>query len=1048
MIPMLRCTRFVPILLLLPLAAQQAPASPAGPDPALYEPLLEWRLVGPFRGGRSCAVSGVPGDRDTYWHGSTGGGVWLSRDAGRTWRNVSDGFFGGSIGAIAVAPSDRNVVYAGTGEKTVRGNVSHGDGIWRSTDEGRTWQHAGLPDSRHVCRIRVHPQDPDVVWAAALGHLFGPNDERGVFKSADGGKTWKRTLFAGRDAGAVDLALDPTNPRILYATTWRVRRTPYSLESGGDGSGLWKSTDSGETWTELSRNEGLPKPPLGISGIAVAPREPDRLYAIVEAPDGGVFTSRDAGATWRRVNSDRNLRQRAWYYTRICCDPIDPEVVYVLNVGFHRSQDGGRSFSAIPTPHGDNHDLWIDPADPRRMIEANDGGVNVSFDGGRSWTAQDNQPTAQFYRVTTDRSFPYRIYGAQQDNSTVRIASRGSGGIGERDWEPTAGGESGHIAVDPRDPDIVYGGSYGGYLQRIHHRTGERRAIHVWPDNPIGHGAGDVRHRFQWNFPLFFSPHDPARLYAAGNRLFVTQNEGQSWEPISPDLTRADPKTLGPSGGPITKDNTGVEYYATIFAAAESPVQPGVLWCGSDDGLLHLSRDGGKSWSDVTPTGMPAHAMVNSIEPDPRSAGGLYVAATCYKSDDLTPYLYATADFGRSWRRIDAGIPRDRFTRVVRADPRRPGLLYCGTERGVYVSFDDGAAWRPLQLNLPIVPVTDLTIADDDLIAATQGRAFWVLDDLTPLRHAPELRAGARVQVLAPKPTLRLAGGGRGGRGRAGERGARDDGPPLTRGANPPGGVPLRFWLGDEPGEEPITLEVRDRDGRPIRRFSTKPDTERDEGRLEAKRGANVHRFDLRHADAHSVPGMILWAGGTGGPLLAPGRYTAVLAAFGEEHPIPFEVRRDPRSSSTDEDLVAQETFLLELRDKLSETHRGIERIRSVRSDLAEARKSVAEDGDGSPVAEAAQQLERALTGVEEALYQTKNQSSQDPLNFPIRLNNRLSALAGTVASGDYRPTDQALAVGRELIAAIDEQLSRLQELLANDLAKVNEALRGRPVIR
>ncbi len=1021
-------------------AAQEPAAAPAHPDPKLYEPMLQWRLVGPFRGGRSAAVCGVPGDRDTYWFGATGGGVWKTTDGGRSWANMSDGSFGGSIGAVAVAPSDPNVVYVGGGEKTVRGNVSHGDGVWRSTDAGRTWAHIGLADTRHVPRIRVHPTDPDTVWVAALGHLFGPNEERGVFKSTDGGKSWCKTLFANADAGAVDLILDPTNPRILYATTWRVRRTPHSLESGGDGSGIWKSTDSGETWTELTGNEGLPKPPLGISGIAVSPRDPDRLYAIVEAAEGGVFTSRDAGATWSKVNSDRDLRQRAWYYTRIYCDPLDVDVVYVLNVGFHRSKDGGRTFERIGTPHGDNHDLWIDPADPQRMIESNDGGANVSYDGGRTWSAQDNQPTAQFYRVTTDRAFPYRIYGAQQDNSTVRIRSRGeSFGIGERDWEPTAGGESGHIAVDPRNPDVVYGGSYGGYLQRIDHATGERRTINVWPDNPMGYGAGDLKYRFQWNFPIFFSPHDPQRLYTAGNVLFVTTNEGQSWQPISPDLTRADPKTLGPSGGPITKDNTGVEYYATIFAACESPVQAGVLWCGSDDGLLHVSQDGGKRWQDVTPPELPRHAMINSIEAHPKHAGGLYVAATCYKSDDFAPYLFATADFGKQWRRIDAGIARDHFTRVVRADPVRAGLLYAGTERGVQVSFDDGASWRPLQLELPVVPITDLKVEQGDLIAATQGRSFWVLDDLRPLRHAPELDAHAKLQVLAPEPVLRLRGGGGGGGRR---RGA------MTRGANPPGGVPLRFWLRDDPREELVTIEIRGRDGEVLRRFSTKPDREAGEDRLRVTQGANTFRFDLRHADAVSIAGMVLWGGGTNGPLLAPGRYTALLSACGEEREIPFTLQKDPRSSATDEDLLAQESFLLELRDKLSETHRGIQQIRDVRKQVADARTKAAGEEDGTSIVDTAKALERGLTDVEEALYQTKNQSSQDPLNFPIRLNNRLSALASTVASGDYRPTDQAIAVGHELVTAIDEQLSKLRQLVAEELPRFNELLARKPVIR
>ena len=566
-----------------------------------------WREIGPYRGGRSAAVTGIPGDRNTYYFGSVGGGVWKTTDGGITWKNVSDGFFGGSIGAVAVSAWDPNVIYVGGGEKTVRGNVSHGDGVWKSTDAGRTWTHTGLDDSRHIPRIRVHPKDPDLVYAAVLGHLFGPNDMRGIYRSKNGGRTWERIHFVSRDAGAVDLAMDPTNPRILYASFWRVRRTPYSLESGGPGSSLWKSTDGGDTWTELTKKPGLPKGTLGIIGITVSASNPDNLYAIVEAEDGGVFRSKDGGATWTRTNEDRSLRQRAWYYTRIYADPQDEEAVYVVNVQFHRSKDGGRTFTTIRTPHGDNHDLWIDPADPLRMVESNDGGANVSVDGGRTWTPQSNQPTSQIYRVSTDNDFPYRILGAQQDNSALRIRSRSTTGrgIGFNDWEETAGGESGHIVADPDDPDIVYGGSYGGFLSRVDHRTGELRDVNPWPDDPMGWGAAELEVRFQWNFPILFSPHDGNTLYAAGNRLFRSTDEGQSWQPISPDLTRNDKSKQGPSGGPITKDNTSVEYYCTIFAVAESPLAKGVIWAGSDDGLLHLTRDGGQSWKKVTPPEPP-----------------------------------------------------------------------------------------------------------------------------------------------------------------------------------------------------------------------------------------------------------------------------------------------------------------------------------------------------------------------------------------------------------------------------------------------------------
>ena len=564
---------------------------------------LEWREVGPYRGGRSAAVAGIPSDRQTYYMGATGGGVWKTTDGGESWQNVSDGYFGGSVGAVAVSEWDPNVIYAGLGEKTVRGNVSPGDGLWKSTDAGDTWTKLGLEDTQHISRIRIHPKNPDVVYVAAMGHLFGSNEERGLYRSTDGGASFEKILYVNEDAGAVDLAMDPTNPRILYSSFWRVRRTPYSLESGGEGSGLYKSTDGGDSWELLSDKDGFPTGTLGIIGVAVSPSNNKNLYAMVEAEDGGLFRSRDGGETWTRTSEDRNLRQRAWYYTRINADPADEDSVYVLNVRFHYSKDGGKSFVEIDTPHGDNHDLWIDPSDPLRMVQANDGGANVSFNRGETWSVQSNQPTAQMYRVSTDNDFPYRLLGGQQDNSAVRIRSRSAmgGAISRRDWEPTAGGESGHIVAKPDDPDVVVGGSYGGYLTVVNHRTGERRAINVWPDNPMGWGAADLRYRFQWNFPIAFSHHDADVLYAAGNVLFRSSDLGQSWEAISPDLTRNDKSRMGPSGGPITKDNTSVEYYGTIFALAESHHETGVIWAGSDDGRVHLTRDGGESWDDVTP---------------------------------------------------------------------------------------------------------------------------------------------------------------------------------------------------------------------------------------------------------------------------------------------------------------------------------------------------------------------------------------------------------------------------------------------------------------
>jgi photosystem II stability/assembly factor-like uncharacterized protein len=699
-------------------------------------------LLGPFRGGRSAAVTGVPGKPNLFYFGATGGGVWETKDGGRTWKNLSDGFFGGSIGSIVVSESDSNVIYVGGGETTVRGNVSSGYGIWKTEDAGKTWKHAGLEKSRHIPRIVVHPKDYNVVYAAVLGNIYKPTNDRGVYKSSDGGLTWDKILFANENAGAVDLIMDPNNPRILYASTWNVRRTPYSLSSGGEGSALWKSTDSGASWKEISNNKGFPSDTLGIIGVTVSPANSDRVWAIVENKEkGGVYRSEDGGETWKQINSERKLRQRAWYYTRIYADSEDEDVVYVLNVRYHKSKDGGKTYETYNAPHGDHHDLWIAPENSKRMIMGDDGGAQVTFDGGETWSTYHNQPTAQFYRVTTDNSFPYRIYAAQQDNSTIRIAHRNeSRSIDEDDWEDTAGGESAHIAVDPENNDIVYGGSYDGFLTRYNHQKETIRSVSVWPDNPMGHGAEEMKYRFQWNFPIFFSPHDPNKLYTASNHLHASTNEGESWELLSPDLTRNDPSKLKSSGGPITQDNTSVEYYCTIFAAAESPVTQGLLWTGSDDGLVHVSKDGGANWSNVTPKGMPEWMMINSVEPSVYDAGTCYIAGTRYKLGDFTPYLYKTTDYGKTWTKITNGIASEHFTRVLREDPKQKGLLYAGTETGMYVSFDDGNNWQPFQLNLPIVPITDLAVKDNNLIVATQGRSLWIMDDLTVIHQVSEAR--------------------------------------------------------------------------------------------------------------------------------------------------------------------------------------------------------------------------------------------------------------------------------------------------------------------
>ncbi len=986
---------------------------------------LEFREIGPFRGGRSSAVAGVPGKPLTYYFGGAGGGVWKTTDGGQKWANISDGFFGGSIGAVEVSEWDNNVIYVGGGEVSVRGNVSHGYGMFRSTDAGKTWKEIGLKDSRHIPRIQIHPRNPDLVYAAVLGHLAGPNEERGVYRSKDGGETWERILFANNAAGAVDIEIDPNNPRILYASTWRVKRSPFALESGGEGSGLWKSTDGGDTWENISENDGLPKGTLGIIGVTVSPVNSDRVWAMVEADEGGLFRSENGGDTWKRINEDRNLRQRAWYYTRVYADPQDEDGVIVLNVGFWKSKDGGKSFEKISTPHGDHHDLWIAPEDHDRMVVADDGGGQVTFDGGENWSTYHNQPTAQFYRVITDNHFPYRIYGAQQDNSTVRMAHRTSGReIGERDWEPTAGGESGHIAPHPSNPDIVYGGSYGGYLTRVDHRNNTSRSVDVWPDNPMGHGALDLKYRFQWNFPIFFSPHDSDVLYTAAQTLFKTTNEGQSWTAISPDLTRNDPSTLGPSGGPITKDNTSIEYYGTIFAAIESPHEPGVLWAGSDDGLIHVTRDGGANWTNVSPPEriMPEWMMINSIEADPFEPGGLYVAGTRYKLDDFKPYLYRTKDYGKTWKLITNGISSDHFTRVVRADPTRRGILYAGTETGLYVSFNDGDDWQSFQLNLPIVPVTDLAVKENDLIVATQGRSFWVLDDLTTVHQTNNELASNDTWLYQPRPSY-LMGGSQGSRSK-------------TAGQNAPGGVPLRFRLTDTTDSTKVTIRILESDGDIVGTFGEGTDSS-----IEVEDGLNQWVWNLRYEAAESFDGIILWGGGMQGPRAVPGEYQARLIVGEDSMAVPFTLLADPRSDATAADLQEQFDFLSSIRDKLTETHKAIKQIRKARTDI----KSVTSRTEDQEIKDAAKELTKNLTDVEETLYQTKSKSSQDPLNFPIRLNNRLSGIVGGASSGS-RPTDQAVAVKEEIISLINEQLDLLKELMENDLSTFNDMVREKDV--
>jgi photosystem II stability/assembly factor-like uncharacterized protein len=870
-----------------------------------------------------------------------------------------------------------------------------------------------------------------------MGHLFGPNEERGVYKSTDGGKTWKHTLFINNQTGVSDLVMEPGNPSVFYAGSWRVIRTPYSLESGGEGSGLWKSTDGGETWTNITARKGLPKGTWGIVGVAVAPSNADKLYALIENANGGLYASTNGGESWTLMSSDNNIRQRAWYYSKVFIDPKNENTVYCPNVNFMVSRDGGKSFQSLSTPHGDHHDLWIDPEDPKRMIVADDGGAQVSFDGGLNWSTYENQPTSQIYRVSTDNSFPYRILGAQQDNSTIRIKHRTYGlAITDRDWEVTAGSESGYVVADPLNPDIVYGGNYGGYLSRLDHKTGENRAISVWPDNPMGAGADVQKFRFQWNFPIFFSPHNPKRLYCAGNALFVTENEGSSWEQISPDLTTNDKAKQISSGGPITKDNTSVEYYCTIFTAAESPVEKDLLWTGSDDGVVSLSRDGGKNWATVTPKDCPKWMMWNCIEVDPFQKGAAYIVGTRYKSDDFAPYIYKTLDYGKSWTKITNGIGAQHFTRVLRADHQRAGLLYAGTEYGMYISYDGGNSWKTFQLNLPVVPVTDLTIKDNDLVVATQGRAFWVLDDLTLVQQNVPALAEKMLHAFPVHPAWRIPG--------IDSRYASYLRIPAHSGSNPPNGVVLNYYVKEWVDTSKASVTVMDRNHKVIKTFST----DSKEDKLEVVKGLNQFVWNLRYPGAETIEGMILWNGTPSGILAPPGKYYYKLKVAADSAEGEFVVKADPNYQCTQEAYEQQFAFLEQCLGKFNEVQKGIKTIRALRNQLNEF---VSKQSQECPkeVKQSADSLTKKLTLIEEALYQTKSKSGQDVLNFPIRLNDKLSGVFDAASSGNMAPSRQVQEVYAALAAQCDEQLTRLKKLMTAEVQQFNQLVREKnlPVI-
>ena len=985
-----------------------------------YYDALAYRLLGPFRGGRSAAVTGVPNKPNLFYFGATGGGVWKTEDGGRKWKNISDGFFGGSIGAIAVSTDDPNVMYVGGGESTVRGNVSSGYGVWKTENAGQSWEHIGLKKSRHIPRIVIHPRDHNTVFAAVLGNIYKPTVDRGIYKSTDGGKTWEKKLFVNENAGAVDLIMDATNPRILYASTWNLRRTPYSLSSGGEGSALWKSIDSGETWKEISKNKGFAKGILGNIGVTVSPVNNNIVWAIVENKDkGGVYKSTDGGETWKLINSERKLRQRAWYYSRIYADPQDAEVVYVLNVRYHKSTDGGKTYSTFNAPHGDHHDLWIAPENPKRMVMGDDGGAQTTYDGGETWSTYHNQPTAQFYRVTTDDSFPYRIYAAQQDNSTIRISHRNEGwNIDEDDWEETAGGESAHITIDPENNDIVYGGSYDGFLTRYNHKTKTIRSVSVWPDNPMGHGAEDMKYRFQWNFPMFFSKHNTKKLYTFSNHVHVTTNEGESWSVLSPDLTRNDSTKLKSSGGPITQDNTSVEYYCTIFAAAESPIKEGLLWTGSDDGLIHVSRNDGETWENVTPKGMPEWMMINSIEPSVYNEGTCYVAGTKYKTGDFEPYLYKTNDYGKSWKKITNGIPSEHFTRVLREDPIKEGFLYAGTETGIYYSHNEGTYWQPLQLNLPIVPITDLAVKNNNLIVATQGRSLWILDDLSLLHQALDIDNKENI-LFKPKDTYRIGGS--------------SNDKSLTTGTNHPSGVITYFYV-KNPEEKEIKLSYLNSKNDTIKTVSTKNKKDK----FKVKEGSNNYVWNTRGKSAENFEGMILWWASLNAPKAVPGNYKVVLSVEDENYTQSFDIVSNPNSETDVVGMQKQFDFITDINDTVDNAHKSIKKIRAINKQLTAFQEQYKDDERVEELKEKAKKLSEDFSEIEKALYQTQNKSGQDPLNFPIKLTNKLGHLNSLVGMGDFPPTEQDIAVKDELTRKINSELEKFNALVSDEIKMFN----------
>jgi len=994
---------------------------------------MKWRNIGPHRGGRVLAVAGIPGSSLTYYFGGVAGGAWRTSDGGLSWQPISDKSVISSIGAIAVSVSDPNVIYLGTGESCLRGDISYGDGVYKTTDAGKTWQHIGLKDTQHIARVWIDPHNSDHVLIAALGHAYGPNPERGVYRTTNGGTTWDKILYKDDKTGAVDLAVDPHNPNVMFAALYQIQRTPWSLESGGPGSGLYRSTDGGNSWKHLEA-KGLPEGILGRIGVSVSGDDSNRVYALIEAKESGLYRSDDGGETWSRVNYDQRITQRAWYFMHIFADPKSADTVYLLNTGLYRSTDGGKTLSRLPAPRGDHHGLWIDPQNPDRMIDSNDGGATISVDGGKSWSTQNNQPTAQFYHVAADNEFLYNVYGAQQDNSAIGIASRTDDGyIGREHWFHAGGGESGYIAPDPRDPRVIYAGAGGGMVTRFD-RRGNQQDITVWPEDAAGHGAGDLKYRQGWTQPIVISPHDPNVLYTTAERVFKTTDEGKSWTAISPDLTRNDKSKQVSSGGPLTQDNTSVEYYDTVFTIAESPVQKNLLWAGTDDGLIQLSHDGGNNWKNVSPKGLPEWSLVSLIEASPHDAGTAYTAVDAHKLDDLKPYIFKTTDFGTIWTKITSGIPDGAYTHVVREDPVRKNLLYAGTETGVYVSFNGGANWQGLQLNLPNTPIHDLIEKNDDLLVATHGRAFWILDDITPLR-ATTAQPAAEAVLYKPRVTYRMRWPD-----------FYDRREPV--GENPPTGAIVYYYLPIVP-KGVVTLEFVDASGKVLRRYSNEEKKEGEappewldeaspDKRIPTDVGVNRFAWDLHEQGPTPLAGELDADSSNRGPMVPPGIYRVRLAADGKSRTAPLDLRADPRTKISNDDLQEQSALGRKIVARVSEIHEAVGTIREVRTQTRELSRRFGDDPRYASLLSATKDFDKKTFDLESQFLQV-NSKGLENLSDPVRIDERLHSLLDSVEFGDAAPTKQQYEVYENLQKEAQPLLARYRELMSKDLPALNE---------